>query len=251
MTKSVFNIKRISLFMLRDLTILKSTITTSLYVVCGLFFISFLIRLRGDLVLSSYDFASVFGKFYIILGILFTFSVFKEAQNQKTNHLYFSLPVSSLERIAAAWLSTVILFTIILTVLGAIIGQLAILIGSMFSETSFHMVSIFSEEYWGAVTFYAIIQPLFLYGALRFKKNRIGKTLLSVLLLIFGLMIYNFMFYGILNHSYDVFSGEDLAAEAFDLTSKDFSGAGKFAFMGILTPLLLAATYFKLVEKEV
>ncbi len=237
--------------MLRDLVILKGTITTSLCVASGLFFISFLLRLRGDHELSQVDFASVFGKFYIILGILFTFSIFKEAHNQKTNHLYFSLPVSSYERITSAWLSTVPVFTVVLTIIAAIIGQFAILIASMFSETTFHLVSIFSEEYWGAVTFYTIVQPIFLYGALRFTKNRIGKTLLLVLLFSFGLMIYNFMFYGILNYSYDVFSGEELAYEAFDLASKDFSGIGQFVFIGIVTPLMLAAAYFKLVEKEV
>jgi uncharacterized membrane protein len=90
-----FNIKRIGNFIYRDIILLKGAIITTLSVASAIFFIVFLFSLRGDHHISNGEFMSVFGKFYVVLGVLFIFSVFKEAHNQKSNHLYFSLPVSS------------------------------------------------------------------------------------------------------------------------------------------------------------
>ncbi|WP_159025576.1 hypothetical protein [Aquimarina sp. Aq78] len=246
-----FNIKRIGSFIYRDIILLKGAILTTLSVASAIFFIVFLFSLRGDHQISSGEFMSIFGKFYIALGVLFIFSTFKEAHNQKSNHLYFSLPVSSYERIAAAWLSTFVVYTLVFSILGFLVGQITIILGSMFSETNFHLLPIFSESYWQLVKVYFVIQPVFLYGAIAFNKNRVGKTLLVVVLLVFGLIVLNMMLFGMLNYGYDVFSGEGLASEAFDKTGQDFSGMGKGFFMGIFVPLMLLASYFKIVEKEV
>ncbi len=246
-----FNISRIGNFIYRDIVLLKGTISTTLSVVSAIFFIVFLFSLRGDHQISSGEFMSVFGKFYVALGVLFIFSVFKEAHNQKSNHFYFSLPVSSYERIAAAWLSTFVVYTLVFSILGFLIGQIAIILGSMFSKTDFHLLPIFSESYWRTVKVYFVIQPIFLFGAITFNKNRVGKTLLVVVLFVIGLIVLNMMLFGMLNYGYDVFSGEGLASEAFDKTGQDFSAIGEGFFMGIFVPLMLLASYFKIVEKEV
>lgn len=246
-----FNIRRIGSFIYRDIVLLKSTIVTTLSVVGGLLFIAFLFNLREDYYLTTDEFVGIFAKFYIPIGVLFIFSVFKEAHNQKTNHFYFSLPVSSLERIVLAWFTTSIIYTIVFTIFGFLVGQLAIITGSIVSETNFHLLSVFSESYWYIIAFYFLIQPTFLFGAIAFNKNRIGKTLLFILLIVFGMMIYNFILYGMLNYSYDVFSGEGLAAEAFSLTSNDFSIVGACFWIIVLGPIMLLATYFKIIEKEV
>ncbi|MDY8135642.1 hypothetical protein [Aquimarina sp. 2201CG5-10] len=245
-----FSLKRIGHFIIRDITILRASIVTSLSVAASILFIVFLFYQRGDLLLSPDRFASVFGKLYIILGILFTFKLLKEAQYQKTNHLYFALPISSLERVITIWFTASILYTIVFSIVSFIIGQSAILTASMFSDADFHLLSI-SDSYWNTVRFYFLIQPIFLYGALRFNKNRLGKTLLFILLLIFTLIIFNMMLYGMLNYGYDVFSGEELASEAFYEAGEDFSGVGQWVFTGFFITLLLLASYFRFIEKEV
>ncbi len=246
-----YNIRRIGNFIYRDVILLRGTITTALSVVSVLLFIVILFSLRKDHVVVPGEFMSVFNKLYIISGVLFIFSVLKETNTKASNHLYLTLPVSSYERITAIWFTTGILYTIVFSFLCFLVGQFAISVGSIFSETNFHPLPIFSEDYWQLIKFYFFIQPIFLYGAIRFNKNRMGKTLLSLLLIVLGLIFFNMMLYGMLNYGYDVFSGEELASEAFGLASKDFSGIEKVLFVGVFMSTMLLATYFKIVEKEV
>ncbi len=246
-----FNIQRIGNFIYRDITLLKGTIITTLSVAGGLLFIFFLFGLRKDHLLTPDEFVSIFTKFYIIIGLLLTFSIFKEAQNKKANHFYFALPVSAYEKTVAIWLTTSILYTIVFTVFAYLVGQLAIITGSVLSETNFHFLSIFSESYWELINGYFFIQPLFLLGAITFSKNRIGKTLLLTMFIIFGLFMFNFILFAILNYDiYDFFS-EEQDTNACSLALEDFSPMGRWLFGIVLGPVMMIAAYFKIIEKEV
>ncbi len=249
---SGFSLKRIVNSVYRDVVVQSGSIITGLFIAAGILFIAFLLNLGiEDHIISAQDYAETLGFFYILFGILFTFSTFKEVHDQKKNHLYFILPISSYERILSVWITTYLLYTLAFTILGILVGQLAIIFGSLFSEVSFHFISIFSEEYKSMITFYFFLQPVFFYGALRFSKNKMGKTILSVLLIFLGILFYNFLIYAVLNHDYEVFSGEQLASEAFGLAKNDFSIAGRWLFMIIIGPVMLLAGYFRMIEKEV
>ncbi len=247
-----FNIRRIGSLIYRDIVLLKGAIVTALSVVGGILFIGSLFSLRGDHVVTANEFFRILFLLYIPLGLLFTFSIFKEAHNKKVNHFYFLLPVSPQERIAASWLTTSIIYTFVFTVFAFLVGQLAISIGSVFPDTDFHIVPIFSEDHWLLIKFYFFIQPTFLLGAITFTKNRIGKTLLLVLLAVFTLFMYNmilcFIFSG---GTFDVFTSDPMSSEAFSLAENDLSGIGSVLFSIVLGPMMLLAAYFKIIEKEV
>ncbi|WP_299437729.1 hypothetical protein [uncultured Aquimarina sp.] len=246
-----FNYKRIYHFIRRDLTIRQSGMRTALIVVSAIAFVFFLINLREDYHITVGEFVNVFGLFYIPLGVLFTFSICKESHDPKANHLYFVLPVSVYERMAAIWFTTTILYTIVFSVLSFIVGQLAIVAGGIVFGTDFHVLPMLSGEYLGFAMFYCIVQPVFLVGALAFKKNRIGKTLLVFVLVFFGVIIYNMILFTMLNYRYDVHLGDAFASEAFGLAQNDFSVIGILFFVGILGPLMLFVGYCKMLEKEV
>ncbi|WP_405205660.1 hypothetical protein [Aquimarina sp. LLG6339-5] len=245
-----FNFKRLYHFIRRDLTIRQSSIRTALIVVSAIAFVFFLINLREDHRITEGEFVNVFGLFYIPLGVLFTFFICKESHDSKANHLYFVLPVSIYERIAAIWLTTTILYTIVFTILSFIVGQLAIITGGVLFGTKFHVLPIFSGEYLGFGMFYCIIQPVFLVGALAFRTNRIGKTLLVFVSVFFGVIIYNMILFTMLNYRYDVHLGDAFASEAFGLAQSDFSVFRMLFFVG-LGPVMLFVAYCKMVEKEV
>ncbi|WP_201919502.1 hypothetical protein [Aquimarina mytili] len=247
-----FSLKRIINSVYRDVTVLRGSIVTGLSIAAGILFIAFLLNLGfGDHSITAEDYAGTSGLLYVLFGVLFTFSIFKEVHDQKKNHLYLTLPISPVERVIAVWITTYILYTVAFTILGVLIGQMAIIFGSLFSKVNLHFISIFSEEYWKMITFYLFVQPVFFYGAIRFGKNRMGKTVLSLLLVFLGILFYNFLIYGMLNHDFDVFSGEQLASEAFNLAKKDFSITGRWLFMIILGPAMFLAGYFRMIEKEV
>ncbi|WP_298313387.1 hypothetical protein [uncultured Aquimarina sp.] len=246
-----FNYKRIYHFIRRDLIIRKSSLSTALIVISAILFVFFLINLREDYRITVGEFTNVFGLFYIPLGVLLTFSICKESHDSKANHLYFVLPVSVYERMTAIWFTTTILYTIVFSILSFFVGQFAILTGVILFGTDFHLLPMLSGEYLGFAMFYCIIQPVFLVGALAFKTNRIGKTLLVFVMVFFGVIIYNLILFTMLNYRYDVLPGSALASEAFGLAQNDFSIFGMLIFVVFLGPVMLFVAYCKMLEKEV
>ncbi len=247
-----FNIQRIGGLIYRSIVLQKGAILTGLSVAGGLIFISSLLGLRGDHLVQSNEFIGVFSVTFILLGIVFTFGMFKEVHNKKVNHFYFLLPASPSERIIAAWFVASIMYTLVFTVFAYLAGQFAIIIGSVFPDTSFHVLPIFSAGYWRLLKLYFLIQPVFLLGAITFSKNRIGKTLLVALLVIFILFLYNmilcFVFSG---GAFDVFTSDPFSTEGFNMAQKELSGLGTVLFGIVLVPMMLWAAYFKIIEKEV
>lgn len=246
-----FSPKRIAHFIYRDLVLLKGTLITSLAVAGGALFLFSLFGMIMDKNLTDGEFTGIFGLFYILTGLVFTFAIFREAQHKKMDHLYFALPVSPLERLIGAWFTTTVLYTLVFSIVAPLIGQFAILVGSVVFRADFHMLSLFQKAYWQVVKVYFFIHPVFLLGAIAFGKNRVGKTLLFLVLLVLGLVFYNMLLYGILNHGHGVFDDEALASYAFDSAKNDFVGAGIVLFAGILGPVLLLTAYVKMLEKEV
>ncbi len=246
-----FSLRRVIYAIQRNVSILRGTINTGLALGGAILYLAFLISLRGDKRLTAEEFSAGFGFFYMVLGILFTFSIFKEAHNQKSNHLYFTLPISPLERIVSVWLTTTLLYTFIFFVMTTIIGQISIFTGAVIFRTDFHLVPAFSGNIASIIKGYFIIQPLFLLGSIAFKRNRLGKTILALAILFFAFMVFNLFLMGILNYEFDMFSGQGYGSEAYELAQRDFSGLGSWVYGMIFGPVMLVAAYLKLVEKEV
>lgn len=246
-----FDLTRIGQFMRRDLVIHKGTFTTGLLVSVVLLFLFCIFNMIWDKELAINEFFAVFRLLYIPLGMLFTFSIFKEFNNQRSNHLYLTIPVSIPERLIAKWLTVTVLYTIVFTLVAIIVGMLAVMAGVILFSAKFHILSIFSEHYWEALKIYFLVQPLFLVGAISFSKNRIGKTLLILGLLVLGFFFFNFILFALFNHSYGVFSGNAIGSEAIDRVGADLSTLGKWFYGFICGPLMLVVAYFKMNEKEV
>ncbi len=223
----------------------------ALAVASGILFIGLFFMTRGDDYLSADELMGLFGLCFVVLGVFFSFAVLRKSHNVKSNHLYFALPISPLERLTAIWLTTTFIHTLVFTVMALLVGQLAIIMGGIIFGSGFHWVSLFSESYVKLVKGYFIVQPIFLCGAMAFSKNGIGKTLLTLLLIFIGTLFYGLLLFSILNHGYGVYPGDLIADQAFTKASKDFSGVGTWFFTLLFGPLMLLVTYFKLVEKEV
>ncbi len=247
-----FNLQRIKHLIQRDVILRKGTILTAIAVTSVLLLIACFISLKGDYHLSADEFYNAFTVLYIIIGVWLSFSTFREVNQQKSNQFYFTLPASSLERITAAWFSTSILYTLAFTVLGFLIGQMVVLFGSVLFGTKVHLLDMFNSRYLSLVGFYLVTQPIFLYGAVRFRKNGMGKTWLAIAVTILGFMILNMFFCLAFNSGLrGFFAEDDTATRAFELAFKDVRPLGKWLFGIALGPMMLLAAYFRLTEKEV
>ncbi|MEM8999284.1 MAG: hypothetical protein AAGB24_03385 [Bacteroidota bacterium] len=238
-------------FIRRDLILHKATLVTGLLVALVLLFLFCWLNMLWDQQLATSEFFGIFGLFYVPLGILFTFSLTKEFNNPKANHLFLVLPVSVFERLCAQWITTTVLYTAVFSILALAVGTLAIIMGIITFRADFNLLSLFSAPYWKVVQLYFIIQPVFLVGALTYSKNRIGKTALALGILFLALLFFNFILYALFNHGYGIFKGESLGSDAFDLASADFSLLGKWFYGLVFGPLMLVVAYLKMAEKEV
>lgn len=250
--KQQLNIKHIRDFIYRDITLLRGSLITAFSVATAFFFIAIWFSLSGDYIVTSSEFAGIFAIMYMPIGLYFTFAIFREANNKQLNHFYFSLPISPLEKLLATWLTTSVLYTVIFSLFAMIIGQLAIATGSVMANVGFHLLPIFSENYWPIIKFYLVIQPVFLLGAIAFNKNRMGKTLFWMLVLIIGFAVLNgILCFTVNDGAVDMFSSEQYDSNAFELAIEDFSKIGQWFWVIILGPVMLITAYFKLTEKEV
>lgn len=246
-----FSLLRIGHFIRRDITIHKGTFVTGLLVGIVLIFLFSIFNMIWDKQLSQDEFFGIFRLVYIPMGVLFTFSIFKEFNDPKANQLYLSIPISIQERLASKWFTVAVLYTLVYTFLAIITGILALLFGAVVLNADFNISSLFSIEYWNVLKVYFLVQPFFLIGAISFRKNRIGRTMLALGILVLVFTLFNFLLFGIFNHNYGLFSGDAVVSEAFDKTAADFSALGRWFYGLLLGPVMLIVAYFKMKEKEV
>ena len=245
-----FNFTRVWHHLRRDIVLLRSTILTALAICSALLFGFIQLNFFWNKKIESDAFFSVLSLFFIISGVLLTFSYFKEIHYKKSNTLYLTLPISALERIVAIWLSSAVLHTLCFVLLGIVVGGFSLVFGSVLFGAELHFVNMSFEGYWKMATFYLFLQPIFMFGASTFKKNRRSKTVLLVVVTALSLVFFNMALFTMLNHGLDVFDKSGLGSKGFELAQQDFSGFGKILFLTILGPVLYLATYFKIKEKE-
>ena len=250
--KQSFSLQRVLHLIWRELVLLKSSLFTVLAAAAIILFMTALYGLRGDYALSNAEFMPIFGLLYFLIGIWLTFAIFKEAHQQQANPFYFTLPVSPLERLIAIWLCTSLLFSVAYIILGFLIGELAIISVSAMTAGEVHVLPLFSERFGSTIWLYMIIQPMFLFGAIRFGKNRMGKTWLWIAIFAFVFLVFNISLCLTFNSGLrDLFADESAAGIAFDNASTEISLLGKWLFGLALGPLMLVASYFRLTETQV
>lgn len=111
-----FSFNRIWHHIKRDLALFRSTLLTAM-AICGVLLFGFVqLNLFWDKKISADEFFGVLALLYIVSGILLTFSYFRELHDYKSSALYLSLPISSLERLTAIWLSSAIGHTLLLII---------------------------------------------------------------------------------------------------------------------------------------
>lgn len=246
-----FSFQRVLQFIKRDLVLLRGTFLTGFLVAIILVFLFCLLNMMWDQKLGLEEFYGIFGLIYFPMGLLFTFSLFREFSNPKTNALYLALPISTSERLVAKWLTVTVIYTLLFSVVAQLVATFAMIVGIVLSGADFSLLTPFSKSYLSIVGAYLLIQPVFMVGALTFSKNRIGKTLLSMGVVILCFLLLNFLMYALFNRGLGVFSEEGLGSAAFSKAGADFSIFGQWFYGLIFGPLMLVVACFKMVEKEV
>ena len=187
-------------------------------------------------------------------GYIFTSSIFNELHYpQKAVH-FLTLPVSTTERLLAAWIITGILFPIFSLILIALIVFIANLIMNLTLDlTPFNHA--FSNGGAGAFRSYLITQSVFLLGAAYFRKYNFLKTLLAIFVFIVAITIITATFGWII---FSPFSGQEFVEgdqsstiNINNLLIERVPALARFVYFYVGVPFFLVVTWFTLKERQV
>ncbi len=252
-TKNYFDLKRLYLLTRRQILSERTGWLIALTAVAGIMlvislFVAYFNPMLMPALTPSYLSIMFLG------GYVFTSSIFTELHYpQKAVH-YLTLPVSTTERLLAAWIITGILFPIFALILIAIIVFIANLIMNLTLDlTPFN--HIFANGGSGAFRSYLITQSVFLLGAAYFRKYNFLKTLLAIFVFIVAITIIMAAFGWII---FSPYSGLEFADESRNLTislnnlfADRIPSLARFIYFYVGVPFFLVVTWFTLKERQV
>ncbi len=252
-TSNFFNLKRLYLLLRRQLISNSKSLLIAFGGVAGtLLVISLLVAY-----FEPQATAGLITGYIVVLfigGYIFSSNIFNELHQYQKSYAFLTLPVSTTERLAGAWLLTGILYPVVAVLSIGLIVFLANLIMHLnFDLAPFR--SIFSENHITALKVYVVTQSLFLLGAAYFRKNNFLKTLLAVFVFLSIINIYSSLLgWALFNNFFTdgiVSDGQVMAPGMEKLFTKQIPAVAKFAFWYLTIPFFLISSWFAIKEREV
>ncbi|NBB77374.1 MAG: hypothetical protein GVY02_08345 [Bacteroidetes bacterium] len=120
--------------------------------------------------------------FYVFGGLILSSSVFSEIHKPTTSFQYFTLPATTGEKLAAAWLSLTLIYTVIASTGILILSIILELLQSIDSGVwaNFEIFNPLNADFLNTAVSYIYYQSFFLLGAVYFKNNHFLKTFLAI-----------------------------------------------------------------------
>lgn len=241
-----YNPQRQLLLVRRQLSVSKQTWLIAAGAIFGLLLIlSVLIAIFGPgnlpQIQGLYLAAFTFG------GLIFTSLIFKELHSPHRSYFFLTLPASTLEKLAGAWLLTSPLYILGFTIVSFIIYFISFLIAGVPFSLSYFYNGGLGE----AILSYMVIQTIFLWGAVYFRKNNFLKTLLCLIILGIGLGVYVGLLVALLFEGSTISITPASHPELVTFMEQGIAPIFQFIFWGVLGPYMLLMAYFTLQEREV
>lgn len=250
-TSNTFSINRVALLMKRHVVYNFKTYLISFAAVGSiLIVISLLKTLANSGYFSEGSFITLGTFFLFVGGILLTSNVFKELSSKNRGWFYLILPANPFEKVSSYWLLTTIGFVLISTLTLILSSIILSTFLSLLFTTEFYVFNPFTVHYLWVLINYFIVQSLFFFGAIFFRKNNFIKTVLSIFVFAFILIIISAIVI------YLLFGSTDIGTNDFNLSDDKFFTvtlpyAAKTLYYGLMIPFFITVSYFKLKEREV
>jgi len=207
----------------------------------------------------------LYGVFLFFGGLISASMMFTEAHRKETNHAWLMLPASNLEKFLSRLIYSSAGFVLASIAVYSLASAVSELLNAVIVGRRHPFFNPFTQVDPAAVLRYLVLQSVFLYGAVLFRKNHFIKTVVCIVLaLIFGGLLFAWY----VNSRYGVFHGQftlgfEFPPDAFrlrlsseareDLVS--FVEAVKavlaFLYWVVLAPLCWTLTYIRLRKVQV
>lgn len=185
---------------------------------------------------------------FLIVGFIFSSSVFVEMHDPQKGLIYLTTPASELERFLSKFLITNIFYILLAFIYFSLLtlilkGVNGFLFGTSNGEFSFN---------WEFARIYFIVQSIFLFAGAYFKKHAFLKVILvwfavSILFSFYTTIGFKLLF-GNLHFQHINF---DISVGNVAQFAENVYTTARFVFTWILAPYFWVMTYLRLKEKEV
>jgi hypothetical protein len=247
-----FDFNRLFHVMNRQYRLNQQTLWIATGALGGLLLVTYVLRIVfGFAVTPEHLIATAF-PFIFLGGFLFSTLIYSELQNPGKSCFYLLLPASNAEKFISAWILSSPAFVIFSSAILWSVSLVLFYLQAVVLNTDFQVLNLWHHEIPGLYLKYLIIQPVFLLGALYFKRKNFLKTILSMFLVAMVILMYT----GALQWLLFWQDGENLMASGanehlFMEWGQTVARYSKYAFYYFIGPFFLIAGYFSLKEREV
>lgn len=248
-----FDLTRATKFAKRQLYLNKNSLFIAFAAIVGLLLIITVLTFyfnRGE----PNDLNSLYLVVMYFGGFIFSSRIFDELQSPEKAAYYLTLPVANAERLIVSWLLTAPLFVAFSMITIFLLNTIGLLVGG-YPDFATQMSWLYKQEFWTAIAVYMVIQPVFMLGALTFRKYNVLKTLLALFLLQVGLIFYTglvgWISLGMPFSEMEGFNGTNLSPSMMGFFENTMPVILHLLFWYMLAPFMLVVSFFKLKERQV
>jgi|GEM_PF-3310876 len=207
---------------------------------------------------NSLPVSAWFGPLLFIGGLFLSTRAFHDIHQKDQSYLFFMLPASTLEKLAARTFLYAVLFPVYVLLFLFLLSSAASLVHLIFFGSAVNIVKVFSSVYLKITGIYIITQSMFIYASVHFRKNAFFKFSMITAVLQFAVMFYFLFLARVLFWEFipmTSFSGNiDYLIGDFSVFKDHFLGwfhVLKFIFFYLLAPFFWFLSLVKLEESEV
>jgi hypothetical protein len=251
---SFFSITRTRYLLIRQLRFSTQSLLIGLGAVAGL--IVFILSMQvifNHSTLSSTAFLSQIIPFFFIGGYIFSSTIFSELRTPHRGYLYLTLPASTFEKLIVAWFISSVLYIAGAVVIIFLINVLLMVVAIAFSANQVPVFNLFEPPVVKMYAIYLVTQPIFVLGAIYFRRINFLKTLLSLFVISLIIAIYTSIAARLIvfHHFSSIHFDCDLPEAWQNFFENIFVPVIKILFWYCLAPFFLVVSYFRLKERQV
>jgi len=225
--------------------------------VAGILLVIYLLEMTGH---NPGDFLQVW--YFMILfvgGFVVSSKIFSPIHDRRQNYIYLTLPASNAEKFVSKLLLSSIGWMIGATVCYVLFSIVAMAVSQLIWEDSMGIFSPFQADYLTGIAAYLVLQSIFVFGSVYFKKNALAKTVGSMFLLGLSLALLSGLFARIIFAKFIPWNGnwnidfENCFYQFADIETffKVFAEVMKYSFWILLAPYFWILSLIRLKETEV
>ncbi len=252
MKNNTFSIPRIALLVRRQVIMSGNTLIVAAGVAAFLIIVLILTGYNSPIPINARLFYGITLPIVILGGFIFSSLIFNELQSREKALFFLSLPATSLEKLAAAWLISSPIFVVLIYGLLMVVNLLSGILLSLLPGKEFLFVDPFYSPLLKSLGSYMVLQTIFLLGAVYFKKNNFFKTILSLFLIALVISMWtSLMAYLLFGKTRIVINNLNFPEPWHHFAENSLPYITKTIYWGIIGPFFLFISWLRVKEREV